>query len=183
VVFNLAERPGSGFAQLPLVLSFGAPSRWILELSWTYAWTTGLVDGDFAGSAKAYRFDSARFVASFGYVVRPLGGGFVVIPKVLTAVGLDGLSWGQGAADAPTPALNQRVGQAALGLDVGYQWSIERLRVSLVAGAAVGVATGVPFDVSPFSTAIPPVGSVPGASSTRMVVDLNLNLLRIGVAF
>lgn len=103
------------------------------------------------------------------------GGGFFVHLKGIGAVGYNSFT----EFDEDAQYISTEQAQLSLGLDVGYRFKSKRLFVDLLLGGALGVG----FNMSTPNLGLGLVKLLTLPGGTRLTVDPNFHLLRVGTTF
>ena len=132
------------------------------------------------------RTDRASFISSAGRAYRPAGGGFFVLPKVMLVIAIEGSTRAPAGENPAVPMLRTPEVQSSLGFDIGQTFRFERWSITLVTGLSAGYVWGTAQPSRGiFGSLISPVGHLHrgGVLPANAVVDVNLNLVRLGVRF
>lgn len=178
--WNSPLRTGSTLVvEVPLVAVFD----WTEDLAWAFEVTPSFTHGDF----NRGDFESRKLASSIGLTIRgEKNGGFFATPKILNVIALEG--YGSFATLLSRVKMDETSSQFSFGADVGYEWRTERLVIAVVAGVSAGVGANLrlPKESDVFSASLiaPPIRGITGPRIPRRpVMDVNLNLLRVGVPF
>lgn len=170
-------------AELPLVFAVDWREWRGGGLGWTFELTPAFGHGFYRG----VEYQSRRMLSSVGLTIRERDdGGFFATPKVFGVMALEGE--GSLRTLLRRSALDQVSSQFSIGADVGYEWRFEQLVIAVVGGVSAGTGANVrevnPADILTASLVAMPLSGIRGARrAQRPVMDVNLNLLRIGVPF
>lgn len=171
----------------PTAVVFEVPVVLVLDWRDELAWTLELTPSVTHGQSRGVEYQSRRLLSAVGLTIfERAGGGFFATPKLFAVIAAEGE--GSLATLMRRISLDTMSSQFSVGADVGYEWRFERLVVAVVAGMSAGAGHNMreadANDLFTASLVSAPLGGVSGRRvERRPVVDLNLNLLRVGVPF
>ena len=179
-LWNSPLRTGSTLViELPVVVVLD----WTEDLAWAFELTPSFTHGGF----NRREFESRKVTSSVGLTIRgEKNGGFFATPKILGVMALEG--FGSLSTVLSRRTMQETSSQFSVGADVGYEWRLDRFVVAVVGGVSAGVGANMRLpdanDIFTASLIPPPIYGIDGPRvPKRPVMDVNLNLLRVGMPF